>query len=739
MLKDIYNMSGADRLFRTFLGVLLAYVGFFKPEIIGNNLLNIIVIGFGLMNIVSSIFCICPAYLLVNFSTKKSESTELEADTNTKVLKDSQQLQAASRLRLKLLLSVVIPMATLLVIFCDMLLDMSLKHKLSDISRSSDYASSVASHYLAMDTQAASDKKDIRVTEQTAQLLVQNGIKDAELFYFHDAAGVPANSPFDKGIEQSRKVNAISELHAKRNHLKDTPTRGTLSIDEKRYVWSSISAGLPNRWFTSLTPGPAQKTMYSQLFVPELIVIFFAMVVMSTWTSAYIIKKFLVSIENSARQLRHRTLHDALTGLPNRLSIEGIIEKRMASLNETSECIALLIIDIIDFRHINDTLGNSFGDKLLVEVANHLRVIDPENTDVVRLGGDVFCLVCTTDVDRLSVKRLSDQVHESLERTHNLDEVPVAVQLRVGVSFYPTDASKVEDLIRCSDIALAQAKSLRLKDCYFQREQDTHSLRKLTLLARLGSAIEQDVLTLVYQPKVDIQRNCLVGVEVLVRWHDEQYGMVSPIEFVTWAERSGLIDKLTRWVLIAAERQCSQWCDRGYVVPFSVNLSPTNLYDNELIPLVSRLIKNGRFSDGMLEFEITENAVMEDPDKALQTMNKLNELGVSFAIDDFGTGLSSFTYLRKFPVNNLKIDRAFIQDVDENDKDAVLLRSMINLGHGLGCVVTAEGVEEQESYEKLKSFGCDHVQGYLVCKPMAADDFVMWMDSSGWLSADSAA
>lgn len=731
-------MGIADQVARSCLGIFLVYLGFFNPDVINNNLLNVIVGGFGLLNIVSATARICPAYLLINFSTRKDQSNERLDSVESNILDNSRQELAATRLRIKLLLSVVIPMLILLIIFGSMLFDINHYHKLSTISKNPDVASDVASKHLQIVKDTGAREQALEATKTTIRM-VQEGIKDVDLFYYHDSSGAPIASPFDKGLEQSALLTAVTELHQVGINTKDNQARGTLLVDQKNHIWSVVNAGRPDRWFTSVMPSPTGYTVYGQLFSPELIVIFIAMVLMSAWASAYIIKKFLCSIESSAKQLQHLTLHDPLTGLPNRLSIEGVITKRMASLNEDTECIALLMLDIIDFRDINDTLGYALGDKFLVEIGNNLSEIDPDNIDVVIMGGDVFCLVCKTDLNRLSVSRLSNEVHDSLEQLHYLDDVPVAVQIRVGVSFYPTDSTQVGELIRCSDIALAEAKTLRLKDCYFQREQDTHSVRKLTLLARLRTAIEQEELTLVYQPKIDIQNNQLVGVEVLVRWTDEQYGAVSPVEFVTWAEKSGLIDKLTRWVLTAAERQCREWRDRGYVVPFSVNLSPTNLYDSELIPLVSQLINKGSFGNGMLELEITENAVMEDPEKALQTMKMLNNMGVSFAIDDFGTGLSSFTYLRKFPVNNLKIDRAFIQDVDENDKDAVLLQSMINLGHGLGCVVTAEGVEEQESFDKLKEFGCDHVQGFLVCKPLTADNLVRWLDTSDWLSIRSAA
>lgn len=641
-------------------------------------------------------------------------------------------------LRVKLLLSVMLPMFTLLVIFGKISFDAAHQRDMSELSKTTDVAAAAVHAYLALNKKAIPDWK-VSDAENTAKLLVKNGTANSEVFLLHDQKGRLIDSPFNVGVDRVSLLNAISEIHGASALGSEEEKRGMLMVDEKLYIWSTSKGIGREQWITSVLESPDDHTVSKQLFSPKFVLMILFVIVMSIWTSAYVIKKFLDNIESSAKELEYQTLHDPLTGLPNRLSAQRMITERINSVDESSEYVALLMIDVIDFREINDTLGHALGDRLLVKIGQLLKEIDTEDTEMIRMGGDVFCMVCTTKHDCLYASRLTNLIHDQFSGSHYLDDIPIAVQLRVGVSFYPSDAKSTDALIRCSDIALAQAKSMRLNNFNYQDEIDTHSLRKLTLLARLRNAIDQDQLTLVYQPKIDIQQQRIVGVEVLVRWFDDQYGAVSPAEFVGWAERSGLVNNLTRWVLRTAEKQCFEWCSKGYRIPFSINISPTNLYDAELIPLVSRLITKGCFGDGMLELEITENAVMEDPDKALQTMNILKKMGIPFAIDDFGTGLSSFTYLSKFPISNLKIDRAFVLDVDESDKDAVLLRSMINLGHGLGCVITAEGVEDQESMDTLKELNCDYVQGYYICHPLPADQFMSWMDGCNWTPVKNAA
>lgn len=740
MLKKTCNMGTADRIARFVVGVFLVYIGFINSGLIGDSLLNVAVGAFGVANVISAMLGICPAYLLVNISTlgARASSGIAQEEQICPVAATQPAVADSEPLRRKLLLSVVMPMLFLLGVFGWTVFNHNVQLEFTELSKTQDAAAQLVEQFIE-----SSDEERPNASQQLAsaagRVLLGNLLADTGVFMLHDAQLNRIPMIFEKGTDHQYVVDALRDEIGPFNDLGNGYKRGMMAVGDDRFLWSTTQLANKTQWITAVWQKPELHSVYSQLFSTRFMVIVLTLAWMAIWSAFYIVRKFADNVEDNSRQLYLKSLHDSLTGLPNRLKIEAVISAHAQQFKRDKECLVLMMVDLIEFRDINDTLGHVIGDELLTRVASLLQELENDKTTVLRMAGDVFCLVSVTSQNRMDTCLLVNTVHDKLEQTHELNGIPIAVQARVGLSSYPVDSTNPQDLVRLSDIALAQAKRQRVKDCFYQYEQDTHSVRKLSLLSRLRTAIEQDKLTLAYQPKVNILDNSLAGVEVLVRWTDEEYGPVSPVEFVTWAEKSGLIDKLTRWVVVTAEKQCQLWRDQGFSIHFAINLSPTNLHDEKLLPLISDLVKNGCFGNGMLELELTENAVMEDPDKALETMNVLSKLDVSFAIDDFGTGLSSFTYLRKFPVTNLKIDRAFVMDVDESDRDAILLHSMVKLGHSLGCVVTAEGVEDQSSLERLRSFNCDHVQGYHVCKPLPADQLMNWLSNSDWTTERKAA
>ncbi len=739
MLEKFRNMGRTDRILRFILGWALIFLGLVYTGVVDDVLLNGLIVAFGLMNVISAIVSVCPAYIMAKISTIRQVNTDsgrrLKAPD---VDLDPAQLESNKELRRKLQFSIVLPMIALLVVFAFIAHDLDHRAEMMSLTRHVDVSAELAARE-TLQRKTPGDALEKETRPSPAELTISELLTGARLFVHHDSQGNILSSRFntsdaDEALSRSWSRQLQTLLPA------DTlSARGMMMFGDEMLIWSSSRVEGTDHWYTGIIDSPTAHSITSYLISPGFLVLICAVSWLAIWSSTYIVGIFVDRMEKNSRQLQYRSLHDALTGLPNRQNVNAIIQRRLNDLKDESECVVLVMIDIIDFRVINETLGYALGDQLLSQIADCLRKVEPETTDVVRMGGDIFCLVGVVDQNRVNASRLANQAHDTLECAHELNGIPVGLQIRTGLSLGPADASRPEDLVRFADIALAQAKSKRVKDCFYQQDQDSHSIRKLALLARLRTAIEQNELTLVYQPKVDIASNTLAGVEVLVRWYDDEYGQVSPAEFVSWAEKSGLIDKLTQWVLINAEKQCREWRDRGIVIPFAINLSPTNLFDKKLIPLVTQLVNEGSFGDGMLELEITENAVMEDPERAVQAMRVLAALGVKFAIDDFGTGLSSFSYLRTLPVSNLKIDRAFIVDTDNSDKDAVLLRSMIKLGHGLGCVVTAEGVEDEEALERLRHYHCDHVQGYHICRPVPADKLVLWLQSCNWPACERAA
>lgn len=728
------NMGTSDRVVRSMLGCSLIYLAFFNSALINDTLLNAAIGIFGVTNLISAIVGICPAYLLSNISSRLGYLQKLDPADNEPYVEAAAEEQSIdlALMRRKLLLSVSVPMFLILLLFAWTVFLQKHDSALLQMSQKQDAAALIAVQLTENNTNAISVETELSDTPPSESAIIQELIIDTDLFLLHDSKLNQIDTSFEKGIKQYDLIRALRDEIGPFSLLLENQQRGMITVNDTLYIWSTTRVGSREQWVTAAWVNPGEHVMTAHLLSSRFFVVVLVVIWMAIWSSMYIVRKFSDNVKDNAKKLYLRSMQDPLTRLPNRLKIDSIIASHSKNLQSHSECIALMMVDLIGFRDINDTMGHVISDELLTRVAHLLRELENNDVTVLRMSGDVFCLVCKTTQNRIEASRIANMIHDKLEHTHELGGVPIAVQVRIGISSYPIDSTDPQDLVRLADIALTQAKSQRVKDCFYQHEQDSHSVRKLTLLSRLRTAIEQDELTLVFQPKVNILDNSLAGVEVLVRWTDAEYGAVSPVEFVTWAEKSGLINKLTRWVMIAAEQQCREWRDRGYVIPFAVNLSPTNLHDKKLIPLVKRLVEKGSFGNGMLELELTENAVMEDPDKALATMKILKNMGVSFSIDDFGTGLSSFTYLRKFPVTNLKIDRAFVMDSDDSDRDAVLLQSMVSLGHSLGCIVTAEGVEDQISLDKLKSFKCNQVQGFHVCKPLQADQLIAWLAHSEW-------
>ncbi len=724
IVRKFRNMGVLDRIIRTLLGVSCIALGLFAPSLIGVSLLNALVVLFGIVNLLSSAVRVCPAYIVCDISTVKSGELNSEAES-----KDMSEIR---KIRNKIVMLAVLIVTVLLVLFSVVLFHLS-----HDLAMSKDSMRGEAAAILATDLHNSA--KQPGFTGDTGdQALFEDLAEDLRLIVFHDENGQKISSPYERlGNDSALFQKFLTSIRDK--ELSETQvTRQMLMHDGHKLLQSTLPV-TDHTWVSIVFVSTTHSGSISGLFVPKLIIVGLSVLWLAIWGVTYGLRKYSQQTIKAARELRHRSTHDSLTGLRNRIGLDEILNHRINQTDPMKDGFAVVLIDLVRFRYVNDTLGYELGDQLLVEVAGRLKQISSEYYDIIRMSSDVFCVICPCDHDRANACRVANKIQDSIEAQKQLGDIPLNMQTRIGMSFFPFDSTSGPELVRLADIALSQAKKLNSRISYYQADNDSHSVRKLTLLAGLRNAIEEDELSLVYQPKVDIQNDTLVGVEALVRWTHPEYGPVSPIEFVGWAEKSGLIDKLTRWVLQTAEEQSRLWTEAGYHIPIAINLSPVNLCSEDLTQLVEKLVTEGAFGQGLLELELTENAVMEDPTKALETMLAFHQLGIPIAIDDFGTGLSSFTYLRRFPVSNLKIDRTFVMDTGNEDRDAVLLRSMIELGHNLECVVTAEGVEDQEVLDLLKQYGCDYVQGYGVCRPATAQGVIEWYLASGYQEQQLAA
>jgi diguanylate cyclase (GGDEF)-like protein len=390
---------------------------------------------------------------------------------------------------------------------------------------------------------------------------------------------------------------------------------------------------------------------------------------------------------------------------------------------------AMVMLNLDRFKQVNDALGHDQGDELLRQVAARIAEQVRATDMVARLAGDEFAVLLPSanlDDTTACAQRLLDSLH----RTFVIGGTDVDVEVSVGFATSVAAEETMEGLLGCAEIAMHAAKADKLGVVAYRPELQPRDRGSLQLLGDLRRALEaEDELVLHYQPKVGLDDDRLSGVEALVRWHHPVRGMISPAEFIPIAESTGLINRLTRHVLRIALVQGRAWLDQGRRIPIAVNLSPRCLLDPDLIRYVTGLLAEIGLPTDLLRLEVTESAVMANPALALATLNELHALGIRLSIDDFGTGYSSMAYLKRLPVDELKIDRAFINGVVTDHGDAVLVRSTIDLGHNLGMSVVAEGAEDADQVAALRSLDCDVVQGYFFARPMPAADLGAWLQA----------
>jgi diguanylate cyclase (GGDEF)-like protein len=389
------------------------------------------------------------------------------------------------------------------------------------------------------------------------------------------------------------------------------------------------------------------------------------------------------------------------------------------------------MMDLDGFKDVNDTLGHQTGDKLLEQVGKRLLQTLRKTDTVARLGGDEFAILIS-NATAPQAELVADKVINALSQPFDIDAQNLFVGASIGIALYPEHGDNASTLIQRADVAMYVAKRNRLGKAVYDPKDDTHSLSKLSLLSDLRHALENDHLELYYQPQLLINNGKTRAVEALLRWRHPTHGMVPPDEVVSLAEQTGLINPLTYWVLNKALKQCALWRQKGRNIKVSVNLSVYNLQDELFTNQIEQLLARNNLPAEALILEITESAMMTDPSSAIQLCRELDTMGIDLSVDDFGTGFSSLSYLKKFPMEELKIDKSFVLDMRENENDMVIVRSTIELAHNLGLKVVAEGVEDQETMEILSRLGCDYAQGYHISRPVPDYELTKWMDKSEW-------
>ncbi|MEX2524747.1 MAG: EAL domain-containing protein [Gammaproteobacteria bacterium] len=440
---------------------------------------------------------------------------------------------------------------------------------------------------------------------------------------------------------------------------------------------------------------------------------------------------FAMQFIRNEEQLNYLAYHEPITGLYNRIAMYIELARVTELADKRKNPFAILLVNINDFRDINDTLGHKNGDELLKQFARRLQDTVWESDIVACLGGDDFAILLPHLADKNHINLVIHKLVEALLPAFTVAELPVNIEATLGVALFPDHGTSADILWQRADVALRHAKETHQQYVFYSSDIDDYDPHRLALIGELRRAIDENELVLHYQPLVDLRSNRTIGVEALVRWQHPEHGLIYPDRFIPYSEHTGLINLLTSWVLRNALEQIIAWSREGFDLELAVNLSASNLHNRQLVGEILALTQEHKFPLEKLILEITETAIMVDPKLAGQVLTELHDAGVQISIDDFGTGQSSLTYLKDLPVNRMKIDKTFVIGI-QDARNKGIVKSTIDLAHNLKLMVTAEGVEDEDSLQLLKNYHCDHAQGYYLFRPKPAAELDDWLRDSPW-------
>ncbi|MBA2644509.1 MAG: bifunctional diguanylate cyclase/phosphodiesterase [Solirubrobacterales bacterium] len=439
----------------------------------------------------------------------------------------------------------------------------------------------------------------------------------------------------------------------------------------------------------------------------------------------------VLAIHRSSREARlseYRSLHDRLTDLPNRVLFHDRAQSSITAARRSGESVSVLIMDLNRFKEVNDTLGHHHGDLLLQAVGPRLDAVLRESDTIARMGGDEFA-VLLPEVGAEDAAMVAHKLLTALSEPFDAGGVTLDVDASIGIACYPRHGEDVDTLIQRGDVAMYMAKSSHTKVELYSSEQDPYSKDRLALVAQLRVALDERQFIMHFQPQVDLGTGRLTGVEALVRWQHPTRGILYPDTFIPLAELTGLIPRITVEALRLSIAQGSEWRRRGLDMVVAVNVSSRDLHDRELPARVAGLLREYDLPADRLALEITESMLMVDPERAREILAELSATGVGIAVDDFGTGYSSLAYLKRLPIDKIKIDRSFVMGMTQDESDRHIVASTVDLGHNLGLHTVAEGVEDRASYEELARMGCQQAQGYHLSRPLPAEGLEKWAAS----------
>ncbi len=446
----------------------------------------------------------------------------------------------------------------------------------------------------------------------------------------------------------------------------------------------------------------------------------------------WIILRDITDSKNHIQHLEHQNRHDNLTGLANRAALRDYLDEKVEQANQFGFKAALMLIDLDRFKEVNDALGHHYGDVLLKKIEPRLRdVISRKRAFFARLGGDEFAIVVPSVEGADEMNEMAFEIVKKLREPFDLGQLNVEIGCSIGIAFYPDNGKEASTIMRCADVAMYKAKKDTSRVLHYRSEMDESSPRRLALMADMSKGLRNNEFFLVFQPKLNLDSNEIQASEALLRWQHRELGLISPAEFIPLAEMSDVIIGMTHWVVDQALSQIKHWMNDGLYIKTSVNVSTRNLLNDDLPGFMQAKLDEYQVPPHLLEVEITESALMVDPERALNTLRLISDMGVSIAVDDFGTGYSSFIYLRQLPINTLKIDIMFVRNMCVSSQDEIIVNSIINLAHNLSLTVVAEGAEDFATVERLASMQCDMVQGYFVSKPVLPEEFILLQKAWG--------
>lgn len=459
----------------------------------------------------------------------------------------------------------------------------------------------------------------------------------------------------------------------------------------------------------------------TRLFIAVIIILWVAI-----WVALIISTAITRRLRKQTEALEHQSLHNELTNLPNRTKLLREIDKAIDAARISKKHAALVILDLDNFKDINDTLGHRVGDFLVTEIGKRLSAELWDRDIIAHMGGDSFAVLLTIqDISHCAI--VTNKLLDIIASTYTIEGMTINVEASMGIASYPQHGHDASTIYRCAEIAMYHAKENDEDYSFYDSAKDPFNLKRLKLMGDLKYAAERNELELYYQPKVNLSNGDVLGVEALIRWHHPQHGMIPPDEFIPLSEQTGIIKTITEWVISTAVSHCKEWQDLGQNMSVAINLSPRVLHDIQLPTKVATILQESGLAPESLTLEITETAVMTDPVRALDVLSRLHSMGIKLSIDDFGTGYTSMSYLRQLPIDEIKIDKSFVLDLLKNHNDVVIVQSIIDLARNMGLQVVAEGIEDDETYRELINHKCDFAQGYYISRPLPLKELYLWV------------